>query len=54
MNKTCQSCFKRPAVKQVISSNRKAKLWKCQICIERKNENDLSIKNKFHIYGGGL
>lgn len=36
--KLCQSCRKCPAVKQVLTDDKRAFRWKCNACLTRKNE----------------
>jgi ribosomal protein L37AE/L43A len=35
--KTCQSCQKFPAVKKVLTDNKRSRIWKCNKCIQRNN-----------------
>jgi hypothetical protein len=37
MTKICATCRRQPAVKYVLSDNGRKKLWKCQVCIDRRS-----------------
>lgn len=45
--KMCQSCRKFPAVKKVLTDNKRSRLWKCNKCIQRNNVSGLT-KAKTH------
>lgn len=38
LEKLCQHCRKFPAVKKVLTDDKRSFRWKCNACLKRKNE----------------